>query len=100
MYSTPEFVTSTCTFGSLDVASSTCIGGSPSSVRVPPVFDLFCLGSTLTFAKGSVTVLRGSLFGGCVVVVPTVVGGAVVDELDVDEDEVVDAALTVNVPVW
>jgi hypothetical protein len=104
LYSTPEFVISTSMFGSLEVAPRTSIGGSPSSVKVPPVFDLFCFGSTLTFANGSVVVLRGSVLGGCVVVGATVV--AVLDELaatvdDVVElDDVVGAADTVNVPVW
>jgi hypothetical protein len=65
---------------------------------------LFCFGSTLTFANGSVVVLRGSVLGGCVVVGAAVV--AVLDELaatvdDVVElDDVVGAADTVNVPVW
>ena len=104
LYSTPEFVISTSMFGSLEVAPRTSIGGSPSSVKVPPVFDLFCFGSTLTFANGSVVVLRGSVLGGCVVVGAAVV--AVLDELaatidDVVElDDVVGAADTVNVPVW
>jgi hypothetical protein len=109
LYSTPEFVISTSMFGSLEVAPRTSIGGSPSSVKVPPVFDLFCFVSTLTFANGSVVVFRGSVLGGCVVVGAAVV--AVLDELaatvveldDVDEvelEDVVGAADTVNVPVW
>jgi hypothetical protein len=104
LYSTPDVVISTCTFGSLDVALNASIGGSPSRVNVPPVFALFCFGSTLTFANGSVVVLRGSVFGAAVVVGAAVV--AVLDELaatvdDVVElDDVVGAADTVNVPVW
>jgi len=116
-------------FGSLEVAPNTSIGGSPSSVKVPPVFVLFCFGSTLTFANGSVVVFRGSVFGATVVVVGAgvvVVGAEVVavlnelaatvvevDEVDevelgdvvgvavveVLDDVVVDAALTVRVPV-
>lgn len=104
MYSTPEVVISTSMFGSLEVAPNASIGGSPSRVNVPPVFALFCFGSTLTFANGSVVVLRGSVFGATVVVGAAVV--AVLDELaatvdDVVElDDVVGAADTVNVPVW
>jgi hypothetical protein len=109
LYSTPEVVISTSMFGSLEVAPNASIGGSPSRVNVPPVFALFCFGSTLTFANGSVVVLRGSVFGATVVVGAAVV--AVLDELattvveldDVDVvelDDVVGAADTVNVPVW
>ena len=103
MYSTPDFVTSIETVGSDDVTDSTSIGGSPSRVNEPPVDLPFGFGSALMLTNGLSVVLRGSTFGtvvvGAFVVVvaaAVVAGAAVVEVLD---DVVVDAALTVNVPV-